>query len=397
LLGNEQALGFYSSPGGHEVTPAMRKAYLDWLDMQFGRKPYAFQEKLVYTYTFEDWRKVVGEDLQVKQFPEKGLNDILLGTDGKQVKTTAEWEAKAEGVKRQIKRIIGELPPYDKIQNAELRNERAVPDQPDLRGGEISVAPGLVAHLTWPEKRGAKMPVVIYLHAYLDSRGHNWHRGFGYFVRVGERLARNGFLAVEFDQFGYGQRNRDAGIDFYKANKTTSALGVMVQDVSKIIDAVSLLDWVDRSKIMVSGYSLGGMVGLYAAAFDPRIHAVASTSGFGSMRMDVHGNETEGIKRYSYLRPTIPRLGFFLGNEKRVPYDFHEILGTIAPRPVFILAPKLDQDWVYDDVEACYREAAKVFALYQKQDGIVFNSPNDFNRFPPEYQELVINWMKTLL
>jgi pimeloyl-ACP methyl ester carboxylesterase len=168
---------------------------------------------------------------------------------------------------------------------------------------------------------------------------------------------------VEFDQFGYGERKRDAGIEFYRANKDVSALGVMIQDVRQNIDALSLIDRADPNKVIVSGYSLGGMVALYAAALEPRIRAVASTCGFGSMRLDTHGNRTEGIQRYSFLRPTIPKLGFFLGHENRIPYDFHEILGVIAPRPLFIHAPKLDQDWVYDDVVACHREAAKVFLL----------------------------------
>lgn len=396
LLGNERALGFYSSPGGHEVTPVMRKSYLDWLDMQFGRQPFTFQEKLVYSYTFEDWKNVTGVHVPVQEFPEKDMNDILRTAGGKEVKTKADWESKAQEVRSQVKKIIGELPGYNKISNITLLNERTDPEHPDLKKAEVSLGAGLVAHLTWPASGGGKLPVVIYLHAYLDSGGYNWHRGFGYFTRVGERLARNGFLAVEFDQLGYGQRNRDCGLEFYKDHKDLSALGVMIQDVRKIIDAVSLLKWVDEDRIMVSGYSLGGMVGLYAAVFEPRIHGVASISGFGSMRMDVHGNQTEGIKRYALLRPTIPKLGFFLGQEKRIPYDFHEILGVIAPRPVFILAPKLDQDWVYDDVAACYREAAKVFGFYQKRDNLVLSSPDDFNRFPPEYQESVINWLKTL-
>jgi cephalosporin-C deacetylase-like acetyl esterase len=86
-------------------------------------------------------------------------------------------------------------------------------------------------------------------------------------------------------------------MEFYSQNPDISALGVMISDVSRIIDGLCLLGQVDRDRIMVAGYSLGGMVGLYAAAFDKRIKAVASTCGFGSMRMDVHENQTEGIKR----------------------------------------------------------------------------------------------------
>ncbi len=394
LLGGEQKLGFYGSPGAHEVTQEMVKKYLDWLDMQFGRKTFDFKEKLLYDYTFEKWKEITGENINVDQLPEREINDILLTEDKAKIKTKDEWEVKSVNVKNQIKWIMGDLPVYDSIKKIELINERS--SGSNLKKAEILINEKLIAHLTWPVEKTNKLGVVIYLHAYLDANGYNWSRIYGYSTSVGERLAQKGFLAVEFDQFGYGLRNEDCDMAFFKENPKESGLGVMIQDVRKIIDAISLLEWVDKDKIMVAGYSLGGMVGLYSAVFDPRIKAVASTCGFGSMRLDVHGAQTEGIKRYSYLRSTIPRLGFFLKNEKRIPYDFHEILALIAPRPVYILAPKLDQDWFYEDVEICYREAVKIYDLYGKHENIVLQSPNDFNRYPPKYQDLVNNWLKLI-
>jgi cephalosporin-C deacetylase-like acetyl esterase len=391
LFGAEQRLGFCPSPGAHTVTHEMINDYLDWLDMQYGRIPFKFSENLVYTYSFDSWKKIAGEKMNVAKFPEKKLNDILVSYDGRKISTTDNWKIKSDSIKRTILTIIGDLPAYDKIQNINLENERTF--EKDLRKAEMLVDQKLIAHLTYPATKKGKTPVVIYLHAYEDANGYNWPGYYGYDTGVGERLAQKGFLAVEFDQFGYGLRNKDCGIDFYIEHKNESALGVMIQDVRKIIDALYLVDWVDKDRIMVAGYSLGGMVGLYASAFDNRIHSVASACGFGSMRMDVHGDQTEGIKRYSHLRPTIPDLGLFLGNEKRIPYDFHEILALIAPRPVLILAPKQDQDWFHEDVEICYSEAKKVFDLYGKKEHISLISPDDFNRYPPEYQEIVDNWL----
>jgi len=393
LLGKEQNIGLNVAPGGHDYTPYVINNELDWLDMQFGRKPFTFKEKLIYTYTFDEWKEITGAELKKDDFPEKDLDDILKKRNGGEIIEKSGWESKTENITNQIKWVIGDLPDYQKIEKISLENERTFRDT--WIKAEVAVDDKLVAYMTYPTEKKKKIPVVIYLHAYLDARGHEWSRGYGYRTSVGERLAQNGFLAIEFDQFGYASRNRDSGIEFYRAHPETSALGVMIQDVSKIIDAVSLLEWVDRDNIMVAGYSLGGMVGLYATVFEPRIKAVASTCGFGSMRLDAHGNQTEGIRRYSHLRPTIPRLGLFLGHEKRIPYDFHEVLALIAPRPVFILAPQLDQDWFYEDVEICYHEAAKFFDLYGKKEHIVLNSPNDFNRYPPKYQNLVNDWLKS--
>ena len=391
LLGKEENLGFYPSPGDHTVTPTMTSDHTDWLDMQFNRKPFNFKENLIYSYDFEKWKDITGEKIDLEEFPERNMNDILMAKDGKLIKTTDEWEQKTSQIRKHLDWMIGSLPGNDKTGKIEILNKTKIKE--NLIRAEIPVDEKLIAHITYPADTINKLPVVIYLHAYLDAQGYNWSRGYGYRTSVGERIAQNGFLAVEFDQFGYGSRNRDSGIEFYINKPGYSALGIMIKDVSKIIDALSSFEWIDKDNIMVAGFSLGGLVGLYAAVYDTRISAVASNSGFASMRMDVHGNQTEGIKRYSHLRPTIPRLGLFLGNEKRIPYDFHEILALIAPRPVCILAPKLDQDWFYEDVEICFNEAGKVYELYGKKDNLTIYSPNDFNRYTPEYQQLINNWL----
>jgi pimeloyl-ACP methyl ester carboxylesterase len=251
----------------------------------------------------------------------------------------------------------------------------------------------LVCHLTHLGGKKEKLPVVIYCHAYLDQRGFDWSRGYGWGTSVGERLAQKGFLAVEFDQFGYGNRNHDCGIEFYAKHPCQSAMGVMIQDVRRIIDILSDVEMADQERIFVVGFSLGGTVALHAAALDKRIKAAASVCGFGSMRMDVHGDATEGLKRYSHLRPTLPRLGFFVRHEKRVPYDYHEILAMIAPRHVYILAPILDQDWFPEDVKKCYDEAFQTYQLLGVPNNIQIYMPNDFNRYPPEYQNRVNDWL----
>ena len=111
------------------------------------------------------------------------------------------------------------------------------------------------------------------------------------------------------------------------------------------------------------------------------------------MRLDVHGRQTEGLQRYSHLRPTLPRLGFFVGHERRLPYDYHEILALIAPRPLLILAPILDQDWFFQDVEACYEAALPVYQLLGRENAIELYAPHDFNRYPPKYQNKVNEWL----
>ena len=168
-------------------------------------------------------------------------------------------------------------------------------------------------------------------------------------------------------------------------------------DVRGAVDAMSNLDFVDSSKILVAGYALGATVGLYAAALDERIAGLVSVSGFTPMRTDSKDNGREGIKAFSHLHGLIPRLGFFVGNEDRIPYDYQEILGSIAPRPVLLIAPQLDQTANLRDIRASVSEAEKIYKLLGAPDQLVLNTPDDFNRFSDEMKEIIYDWSRKLM
>jgi dienelactone hydrolase len=394
LLDHASRLHITFHGGGHRLSEDAQEAYVDWLDAQFGRRPAEATEELMYTYTFDRWREVTGEEVRAADFPERELGDLLLLENGTAVQTLDAWEEKRRSIRQRVLWALGDLPSQSPIAIQGLSNLSQ--PSPGMTKAELVLGEGLVIHLTCPADANGTLPTVIFLHAYADALGCASTSEYSWSPLVGERLARLGFLVVEYDQFGYGSRNHDAGIEFYADRPTQSAMGVMIRDVQQVVSAVSQLEMADGDRIMVAGYSLGGTVALFSAALDERIKAVASTCGFGSLRLDSHGDETEGLRRYSHLRPLLPRLGFFLGNEKRVPFDFHEVLALIAPRPLFVLAPMLDQDWVFGDVEACIEPARTVYGLFGAQQRLQFYTPLDFNRYPPAYQNRVNHWLQAV-
>jgi hypothetical protein len=115
------------------------------------------------------------------------------------------------------------------------------------------------------------------------------------------------------------------------------------------------------------------------------------------MRTDTVARGTGGVARYSNERGLIPRLGFFVGHEARLPYDFHELLGTIAPRPALVIQPQLDRDATPADVHTAVEQARKVYALYDVPDKLAFQEPWDYNRLPDATQDSIIQWMTTNL
>jgi hypothetical protein len=128
----------------------------------------------------------------------------------------------------------------------------------------------------------------------------------------------------------------------------------MVWDASRAIDYLETLDFVDSSRIGSVGHSHGGITTIFSMAFDPRIKVGASNCGFDTFRLD--GNTW----RWSHATALIPRLGFYHSSPYinmdryraypdseviNTPFDMHEVLSLIAPRP--LLLSTSDDDFVF--------------------------------------------------
>jgi hypothetical protein len=89
----------------------------------------------------------------------------------------------------------------------------------------------------------------------------------------------------------------------------------------------------------------------------------------------------------------MPQLGFFVGHEERVPFDFDEVLASIAPRRVLVVAPALDRYARSADVRREVEMSKRVYDLLGHAEGLQFETPMDINRFPHGLQEHVFDWV----
>jgi hypothetical protein len=115
------------------------------------------------------------------------------------------------------------------------------------------------------------------------------------------------------------------------------------------------------------------------------------------MRSDTADRGTGGVARYSHERGLIPRLGFFVGHENQIPYDFPELLGVLAPRPVLVVQPQLDRDSTPADVRTAIEQAKRVYALYGSAASLELQEPWDYNRLPTPMQDEIVKWMAASL
>jgi pimeloyl-ACP methyl ester carboxylesterase len=374
-------------------SPAARdvERYLDFFDYVFGRGGIRPENRLVYDYTFSKWTGQSGEMIDPLSYPVKGTGDLLEDNGGGVIRNISGWEGKLPGIRERINWAMGVEPPSvgpgpqsDYLQEA-IGLPRVRP--------EIKSQPLLFGYLYYPsaypgEVKADRLPVVIYLHGYAYSTG---------IANTGNIISgfvNSGYAVFTYDQIGFGTRSVDESRLFYDRFPHWSKLGRMVADVRWAVDALSEISFLDPGRIYAAGYSLGGMVGLYSAALDSRIAGMISVCGFTPMRTNTPGKTAEGIYEYSHLHGLLPRLGFFAGNESRIPYDFHEILSAIAPRPLLIVAPTWDQYASFSDIGKCIDEVKKVYGLYKAKEKVELFAPDDYNRFSNEIREKMISWMK---
>ena len=89
----------------------------------------------------------------------------------------------------------------------------------------------------------------------------------------------------------------------------------------------------------------------------------------------------------------MPRLGFFIGHEQQLPYDYNELIATIAPRPTLIVEPQLDRDGTPADVHSAVEQARKIYSLQNADSNLTLYEPWDFTRLPNATQDWIIQWM----
>jgi dienelactone hydrolase len=153
-----------------------------------------------------------------------------------------------------------------------------------------------------------------------------------------------------------------------------------IWDNMRALDVLETLPIVRKGSFGAIGHSLGGHNALFTAAFDGRIKVVATSCAFDSFRDYMNGN-IRGWTSERYM----PRL---LDHAiEKLPFDFHDVLAVIAPRPVFVSAPLGDTNFKWRSVDAVAREAWKVYRLHKLEENLQIVHPDCGHVFPPEIRE----------
>jgi pimeloyl-ACP methyl ester carboxylesterase len=405
LLGEADNVGLMQEPGEHPNSAEDVQKYFDFIDTVFGRKQFPHPETWIHGYTFSSWLQRSAERIAPQRFPQRSAGDYFAVKGA--TPTPETWPQRKDDIRKAITWVMGDEPPHISFPFGAARGIVQVSEgwQGDLvsRSGsrEFPYGDELVARLYLPPAppgllgaatqwsgstlRTANLPVVVWLHPYSYATGYSREPYWA-------PLVARGFAVLAFDQIGFGTRTGQA-TRFYQRHPRWSLLGKMVADTRALLDGIFARGGqFDRKRIYLKGYALGAKVGLFTAALDDRVTAVSASCGFSPLREVSHPEDIEGLRHYSHLHGLLPRLGFFLGHETRVPVDYDEIVAAVAPRPAQIIAPTIDRHAAAEDVTRVVNAARRAYELLGNAAALELETPEDFTRYP-NMQMRQIDWL----
>lgn len=318
---------------------------------------------------------------------------VYRGPDGKSVATTSveDWAKRRADVIRGMETVMGKLPGDTKRCPLDMKVEEEVEGDTYVRrlvtyasepGGRVP------AYLLIPKDVLAgkkKAPAVLCLHGTDNVIGHG--------IVVGLGKANRGY-ALELAQRGYVTLAPNYPL-LAKYQPDLKQLGwesgtlKAAWDNMRGLDLLASLPFVDGSKgFGTIGHSLGGHNSVYTAVFDDRLKVIVSSCGLDSYLDYYDGNPKnwdpeKGWCQTRYMR----KLADYKGRLADIPFDFHEMIGALAPRHTFIIAPTKDSNFRADSVDRIIAAARPVFKLYGQEQRLRVEHPDCGHDFPPEMRE----------
>ena len=290
------------------------------------------------------------------------------------VKSARDWEKRRAEIVRGMESVMGPLPGSEKRCALEVKIEE-----------EVDCGSYVRRSITYASEPGSRVPALLLIPkeaiaGKMKCPGVLCSHPTGPLVApiYACELAERGYVTLTPNYPWLGKYEPDL-----KALGWESGTMKAIWDNMRGIDLLDSLPYVKHGKYGAIGHSLGGHNSVYTAIFDQRIQVIVSSCGLDSY-LDYFGGNPEvwqpgrGWCQNRYM----PRLASYAGHLADIPFDFHEMVGALAPRPMLIIAPLKDANFKWESVDRVVAAAAQVYGLYSKPQNLRVEHPDCIHTFP---------------
>ena len=208
--------------------------------------------------------------------------------------------------------------------------------------------------------------------------------------QYGHELAARGYVCLVPDYPSFGEYSYD-----FQPPRHRHPSGTIkgIWNHIRAVDLLESLPQVDPDRIGTIGHSLGGHNSIFVAAFDRRLRVVVTSCGFTPFHY-YYGGRLQGWTSLRYM----PRIARWYGNDPdRVPFDFYELVGVLAPRAFLTSSPLRDHNFDVRGVKLLEVEVRRVYRLLGAQQRLEFLYPDCEHDFPDPVRRRVYQWLDRVM
>ncbi len=215
---------------------------------------------------------------------------------------------------------------------------------------------------------------------------------------IATELVHEGYIVLAPDYPGFGELSRhDFSADRYASGTMQGIFNHM-----RCIDYLQSRPDVHKEKIGAIGHSLGGHNAIFLGAFDARVQIVVSSCGWtlmgyydaGQTATERYGGKLGPWAQDRYMPRIRDRYQLDPG---LLPFDFDEVIATIAPRVFFSNAPLQDDNFHVEGVRAGIQQSSAVYRLLGVPGHIAVHYPDAGHDFPEEIRKKAYAQMNRIL
>lgn len=318
------------------------------------------------------------------------------------VRTVEDWLKRRDEILRGARTVMGDLPGREKRCPLDMQVEDEVDCGSYVRRFiTYASEPGsrVPAYLLIPKSvlagKDKRVPAVLCLHGTDNVVGHGVVVGLGGKPnrQYASELAERGYVTLAPNYPLLAKYQPDV-----KALGWQSGTLKAVWDNIRGIDLLESLPFVKPGAFGTIGHSLGGHNSVYTTVFDDRIKAVVSSCGLDSYLDYYNGDEKNWFPEKGWCQTRyMLRLADYRGRLQDIPFDFHELIGALAPRHVLIIAPLKDSNFHHDSVDRVAAAASDVYKLYGHPTRLRVEHPDCDHDFPPAMRKAAYDLFDAVL
>jgi hypothetical protein len=318
------------------------------------------------------------------------------------VRSVADWRERRAEILAGMQAVMGRLPGRERRCPLDMKIEEEVDGGRYVRRSiTYASEPGsrVPAYLLVPKSvlraGGSRTPAILCLHGTDNVVGNGTVVGLGGRPnrQYASELADRGYVALAPNYPLLARYQPDL-----RALGWRSGTLKAVWDNLRGLDLLESLPFVKPGALGAIGHSLGGHNAVYTGVFDDRIKVVVSSCGLDSFLDYYRGDEKVWLSEKGWTQTRyMPGLAAYRGRLAEIPFDFHELIGALAPRSVLIVAPLKDHNFRADSVDRIAAAARRVYTLYGHPERLRIEHPDCGHDFPQEMREAAYKLFDSIL